>query len=248
LKISGIYKIVNPKGKIYVGQSVNIYRRIKSYYEPSSSKSQIILKNSFKKYGVENHKFYIIEKCSTEELNTKERYWQDFYKDKLLNCRFTESKDKTGYCSEQTKKNIGNALKQTDASYKHLKKKVYQYSSDGSFIKEWESLREASRILNVYCSTICKCLKKDSPNKSAKGFLWSYNKSDKLIGYVGQEAKKIKVGQYTLSKELIKIFNSITEASKELNIDKSNIIRVCKNRQKQAKNFIFSYEEARNNI
>ena len=30
-KISGIYKITNPKGKVYIGQSIDIYKRFKSY-------------------------------------------------------------------------------------------------------------------------------------------------------------------------------------------------------------------------
>lgn len=29
--IIGIYKITNPKGKSYIGQSINIYRRFKEY-------------------------------------------------------------------------------------------------------------------------------------------------------------------------------------------------------------------------
>ena len=158
LRISGIYKITSPSKKVYIGQSVHLYERLKSYFEPKSAPNQKILKYSFNKYGVENHVFEIIEECSIELLNEREIYWQEQYKDILLNCRFTKHNDKSGYCSQLTKNNISKALKATDASWKHLKKKVYQYDASGLFIKEWDSTREAERILNIGGSSISKSI------------------------------------------------------------------------------------------
>lgn len=240
-KISGIYKIVSPSGKIYIGQSVDLYRRIKSYFEPNSAKNQIIIKNSFNKYRVENHVFYIIEECSVDKLNNRERFWQDFYIDNLLNCKLTNSDDKSGYCSQQTKNNISKSLKKSGKSYQHFKKKVYQYSIKGFFINEFDSLRDAARTLNCTASTISKSMKENSNNKSACGFLWSFEKLDILIKKVGQN--KIKIKQYTLNNILIKTWDSITEASIQTNSSKASIIRCCKNKQKTANNFIWKYLE-----
>lgn len=175
-KISGIYKITSPSNKVYIGQSVHLYGRIKSYYEPNSAPNQVILKRSFSKYGVDNHVFEALEECTVERLNDRERYWQDFYKEVLLNCRITKSSDKSGYCSDETKNNISRALKNTDASYKHLKIPVFQYSLDGNLIKEWESVREASRELGIDCSAIVKAISPKYPNKTANRFIWSYTK------------------------------------------------------------------------
>ena len=50
-----------------------------------------------------------------------------------------------------------------------------------------------------------------------------------------------KIGQYNLEHNLIKKFGSIVSASKELNIGKSGINGVCKNRYKQSGGFIFKY-------
>lgn len=237
---SGIYKIINPKGKVYIGQSVDLYRRLNSYCEPNSAKNQTILKHSFNKYGRQNHKFEILEKCDVKELNVKERCWQEFYKDNLLNCRFTKSKDKSGYCSEQTKENISKALKNTDNSWKHLKKKVYQYDDSGLFIKEWGSTREAERILNIGKSSISKSISNKYANKSAGGFLWSYKKTEKLEGAIGQ-TNRISIQQFDLKNNLIKTFDSISKAVKETNTSKSSIIRCCKNRQKTANGFLWKY-------
>ena len=52
----GIYKITNPKGRVYIGQSLNINRRFATY-KIEACKGQTRLYASFKKYGVEKHKF-----------------------------------------------------------------------------------------------------------------------------------------------------------------------------------------------
>lgn len=105
----GIYKITNPKGKVYIGQSINIERRFIDY-KKSLKKAQIKLYNSIKKYGYENHVFEVIEECHIEELNNKERYWQDYYNcvEIGLNCRLTKTNDKSGKLSDETIQKLKN--------------------------------------------------------------------------------------------------------------------------------------------
>jgi group I intron endonuclease len=106
----GIYKITNPKGLIYIGQSININKRFISY-KKLNCKNQIKLYNSLLKYGVENHTFEVIEKCTIELLNECERYWQDYYNvisKNGLNCILTNSNSKTGELSYETKEKIRN--------------------------------------------------------------------------------------------------------------------------------------------
>ena len=73
-----IYKITSPTGKINIGQTVDVENRF-YYYKKLSCKNQTKLYHSFKKYGVENHKFEIIHKCSEGELNTLEIHYIKFY-------------------------------------------------------------------------------------------------------------------------------------------------------------------------
>lgn len=105
----GIYKIVNPKGRVYIGQSINIKFRL-TQYKYYKCKTQTKLYNSLKKYGFNLHICEIIEKCSVEQLNDRERYYQDLYNsvEEGLNCRFTSSSDKLGVISEQTRKKMSN--------------------------------------------------------------------------------------------------------------------------------------------
>jgi group I intron endonuclease len=80
----GIYKITNPKGRIYIGQSVDIIKR-KSSYKNLRCKDQISIFRSLKKYGWSNHKFEIIEECFDGELQSNEIYWKQYYLNKVKN-------------------------------------------------------------------------------------------------------------------------------------------------------------------
>jgi group I intron endonuclease len=109
--MTGIYKITNPNNKVYIGQSTNIENRFDVYIKYTSKiKSQVKLYNSIKKYGPDSHTFEIIEICEINKLNERERYYQDFYNvlnpEIGLNCRLTNSNDKTGKLSEETKEKI----------------------------------------------------------------------------------------------------------------------------------------------
>jgi group I intron endonuclease len=97
----GIYKITSPTNRIYIGQSNDIEKRWKSYLK--NSKVQVKLHRSFLKYGIENHIFEVVEECSIELLNERERCWQDFYNvlNGGLNCILTDTKNKKReYCNE----------------------------------------------------------------------------------------------------------------------------------------------------
>jgi len=104
----GIYKITSPSGKVYIGQAINTYKRLESY-KGLYCKSQTKLYNSLVKYGFFEHVFEVIEECTKEELNIRERYWQDFYdvlSEKGLNCRLTQTDSKSGHCSQETRNKI----------------------------------------------------------------------------------------------------------------------------------------------
>ena len=72
---SGIYKIENAKGSIYIGQSKNVDERLCRYKKLQCCKFQLLLYRSFLKYGIENHTFEILEKGDfiKEQLNKLEK-------------------------------------------------------------------------------------------------------------------------------------------------------------------------------
>lgn len=75
---SGIYMIKNLKnGKIYIGQSVNVLRRLRDhrYLLRKNMHSNDYLQKQFNRDGFENFEFKILEYCEEECLNKKEKDW-----------------------------------------------------------------------------------------------------------------------------------------------------------------------------
>lgn len=87
--MTGIYLITNKiNGKIYIGQSVDIYRRYAQHLragqpEKYANRGERDLNTpihlAMQKYGIENFSLSVLEECSKEELNDKERYWISVY-------------------------------------------------------------------------------------------------------------------------------------------------------------------------
>jgi len=83
-KIIGIYKITNPKGRIYIGQSTDIYARWNSY-KSENCKTQILLYNSLKKHGWDAHAKEIFL-CEESKLNELEIYYIQLFQ--TLNSKY----------------------------------------------------------------------------------------------------------------------------------------------------------------
>lgn len=127
--ICGIYFIISPTGNVYVGQAVNILKRWKQYFR-LDCKEQLALYNSFIKHGVHNHIFQIIEDCAFEDLDNKERFWQEFYNvlsPKGLNCRLTQTGTKKQVFSEEVREKIRKAStgrKHTEEAKEKIRQKA----------------------------------------------------------------------------------------------------------------------------
>lgn len=77
----GIYKIVNPIGRIYIGQSKNIELRFAKYKILSGGvKYQPKLYESFLHYGVKAHSFEVVIECLETELDLLEKYYINHFK------------------------------------------------------------------------------------------------------------------------------------------------------------------------
>lgn len=113
-KLIGIYKITSPSGKIYIGQSKDINKRFNQYFKIIDSiKKQPILYNSLKKHGPDSHIFEVLEECEFEQLNIRERYYQDLYigdgyslAGTLMNCTLTETSELPRVYSDETLKKM----------------------------------------------------------------------------------------------------------------------------------------------
>ena len=124
----GIYKITSPTNKIYIGQSINIERRFRTYKSMSKgTKTSVKLYRSFLKYGVINHAFEAICECEINELNDKERYYQELFNcvKNGLNCILTNATGKrkiTQPISDKQKLQISKVHKGKVLSEETIKK------------------------------------------------------------------------------------------------------------------------------
>jgi group I intron endonuclease len=78
-----IYKITAPFGAVYIGQTINVYKR-KYAYKRLGFKKQTKLWNSYQKYNWEPfQEFEVIEECICGEdkcnINDREIYWISYY-------------------------------------------------------------------------------------------------------------------------------------------------------------------------
>lgn len=175
--VCGIYKITSPSGKIYIGSSINIERRLLNY-KYLQCKQQPKLFNSLKKYGPGNHHFEVIEECKVEELISREKYWvENLNSIKTgLNLQIPGSNqihtEKTISFNQEWCNKISESKK--GKSIHNVKKPILQYDLEGNFIKEYESAKEAQRQTGISNSAINNTLKGIS--KHSGKFIWKYKK------------------------------------------------------------------------
>ncbi len=123
-----IYKIINPKGKVYIGCTIDFKRRL-SEYKRLNIVGQIKLYNSLSKYGFDNHTFEIIEECDDELLHKREIHWIKYFNciKEGLNIRLG---NRTGALTENTKQKISKALKGRKITWNAGMPKGYKYTEE----------------------------------------------------------------------------------------------------------------------
>ena len=142
---------------------------------------------------------------------------------------------------EKISKNRKNKRKGKDNP---LSKKVIQYDLDGNLIKIWECINDAQRELKIH-NIVGSC--KGNPNyKVVGGFIWKYfgdELTEEYIAWCNKKKNAKCVAQYSLSGELICVFNSIKEASLKTNIYYDGISRCCCGDTKTSGGFVWKYYE-----
>lgn len=252
----GIYKWTSPTGKIYVGQSKNLKQRKEWYLSNGIEQASMPkLKRSFKKHGIENHIFEIIEYCSLEQLNDRETYWGLYYNtlEKGLNCKLGEQ---NCIFSENTKDKMSKAKKGKSLTQQHQKNK------EKSLQKYWDNLKIKKEIkkqnkpkyipTEEHRKNLSKAKKgKQIHTEESKQKLREFGKNrdlNKAWDAAIKSRSKI-VLQYDEKLSFIKEWNSISDAEEFYNVrGADNIgqtIRYFKKTgiQRKAYGFIWKFKE-----
>lgn len=244
-KMIGIYKITNPKGKIYIGQSINIEKRWQKYkYSLINSYSQPKLHRSFKKYGVENHTFNILEECETNILNEKETYWKKHYlkqvNEDFTKVLFCELYDRGGGPkSEKTKQKIseGNKGKPKHTEENKIKFKLLMKGKKPNLGKKF-SKEIKEKMSKSHKGKIISDKHKQNISLSRLG----HKKTEEWKENLSKSHTKRPVLQYDLSGNFIKEYSSGKNASQELNLSYTAINNALRGISKTSFGYIWKYK------
>ena len=200
----GIYIITNLiNGKQYIGQSNDIeYRWIQHKRSAISKHKRSRLISAFKKYGIDNFKFEILELCSPNELDTKE----------------------IQYIAQYNTYNNGYNMTIGGDGQSGYGKSVKQYNLAGEFIQEFQTIELAHKTTGVSTTGIVNCCAKR--RKKAGNFMWSYSNDCIDEPYSFNITKT--VDQYDLDGSFIQTFSSCAEAAKTFNKAKTQISACCR--------------------
>ena len=223
----GIYKITNPNGKIYVGQSINIEKRLKQHRFGHDGKKTRIY-NSIKKYGWISHTTEILEECEIKLLNEKERYWQEYFNsfERGLNAMLTETTTKRREFGEEFKQNLKSSKKvYSEDGLKSLKEKLS--GTNNPFYGKTHSKETLEKIIQANKGKVVSDETKKKMSEIAK---------KQSIGGGNNYAKKV------IDTTTNQIFSSIKEAAYFYNMKPSLLYTWLNNSNRNKSNLKFYNE------
>ena len=212
-KIIYIYGLIDPidNSLFYIGYTNNKTRRLNEHIK---YKNQNILKDRIiNKLLKNNLKPQLIEIDSTPLIFDEEN---KIYEHEKLEIMWIERAKNYGHSLVNMTSGGGN--------FGGINKiKVYQYDELGNFICEYESLTHASEKNNMNIGKLSMALDQKK-NKSSYGYYWFSTKQlAKQFTFKSPHKFNKKIVCYDLNGKFIKIYNSQTQASTELNISSKSI-------------------------
>lgn len=130
--------------------------------------------------------------------------------------------DNLEWCTHVYNVNYGT---RTIRAIKSSSKAIEQYDLEGNFIKEWDSLANASKKLNISRGTLCSCLK--GSIKSCGCFQWKYKNSDKVINNYNSKILIRKIVQLDLDNNLINVYDNLHDAQRKTGVWMTQIRKCC---------------------
>lgn len=188
-----VYKHTNKtNGKVYIGITC---QRIRDRWKGGHGYRSQYFSRAIKKYGWDGFVHEIVaENLSKEDACELERILIKSYRSTETEYGYNQALGGDGggmynkHHSESAKKKISKARKENgftedhkrhiseskQGAKHHLAKKVYQYTKDGEFIREWDYMSLAAKELNINKGNIGSVCNGD--RKTAGGFVWKYER------------------------------------------------------------------------
>ena len=216
---SGIYKITNIiNNKMYIGSSENLERRRNEHFRElkANRHSNVKLQHAYNKYGVDNFKFEVLEYVADINclLNTEQKWLDEFrVYDRGI-----------GY-------NIAISASAPMKGRKHTKETKKRYSE----------MRKGDKNYNFGKKMPREAVEKMRIKISGENSVWYGRK------HTQEEIEKMKAGSKK-SRPIIcietgEVFNKISDACIDNNLDVSDILKVCNKDRKSSGGYHWAFLE-----
>lgn len=188
-KIIGVYLIINKiNNRKYVGSSSNIYKRWRTHINNSKSVTSKYydypLYTDFRKYGINNFEFVILETCSDKDKIDLERHYYKSLSPEY-NSRFPsdyeQTMDKDEHREACKKAWEERSFQEKDRIMQNLKlgpgghpaRQICAINEATGEKTIFPSLNEASKILNIPRSSISQILNPNHKRIRSKGYTFT---------------------------------------------------------------------------
>jgi predicted GIY-YIG superfamily endonuclease len=231
-----IYGLSDPRNNEtkYIGKTNNPKKRFSEHIS-EAKRGKTKKDNWIKKLIKLNLKpeLFIIDEVLDSQIEYWEEYYIKYYKYQLK-CELVNWDD----CGVGTKDKI-KTYSITGTNLRN--QKIVQYNLSGEKIKEFSSLREATRCTGINHGNISKCC--SGKYKHAGGFIFKKLNDTNIVNKVTkQNGKRKRVLELDLNGNIINEYISISEAAKKTNSDAANISRVCNGKLNKTNNKIFKFK------
>jgi len=228
----GIYKITSPSDKIYIGQSWDLKKRFRKYKNLKCERQPKIF-NSLVKYGFDNHTIEIICEFNCDDvtqdiLDQKEIFYINEYKKNGFEMMNLASGGSKGKHSEETKEKLRKIKGTLHPSYGKKRSKEFCEKIKGEGNANFGNKGEKNPNFGKKQS-IERKLKTSGENNYWYGktgttshFFGITQSFDQIEKRSGKNHKKLKKVIDTLTS---KIYDTIGQASKDLNLTYSTLVR-----------------------
>lgn len=191
----GIYKYTNKNnGKIYIGRSINITKRKWQHlHDPSPYSYFDKILNSI---GEESFDFVVIEECSVQEIQEREKYWIKYFKSCVLDGR--EGGYNLTYGGEEHKSENNPWAKLSEKEVKEIIEKLKGTK---------RSIQEIAKEYNVHYNTV-------SDINRCKTWTWIHNYKTNIRKEEQGSLLRGELGTNKISEEEAKYIISLLEKDK----------------------------------
>ena len=228
-----IYRYINVlNNKSYIGQTITPISRHNAHI--SSSKQSSLrqdatapLHRAMRKYGIESFQYCILGFVVSD--NESELHQQLNEREHIEIAKYNSCDTKYGY-------NILNKSHDGVWIHHHNNIKIDQYTKFGEYMTTYNSMQHAKLI------TGCKNITSAINNKTyyANGFVFCKH-GDVIPGSIFQRFKDMVIHQYTIDGNYIQSFETLRDAAKSVNGDKSRIQMCAKSSQHVAYGYRWSH-------